>query len=385
MGMLALFWICNKFLNRYILSGVVEASVIMQLLVVTACGEYLLSDKICGERREVASRRKDGLVLIFCTFVICLLTLARPYFAVFFLIPLWKSIRTKRKLWIVALPLLAIGVIVLFFVNNHYFCSVYFNNIFTFERIRSAGVVGLLSRLLHSIVEISRMVWYAMRYHDCVGWYYILLFIELACMAWICIWRIITHSKAVCMFVVSLIGDSLILLSIIEMYDLGVGARHILSLIVANAVLLIVETHVSFGALLTVICVFSVALTQGKDTLPYKDEVYAEYMDALKVKFYEVVSVTDEISYDNVVAMPTADQSLLNPDQKICTYYGLLFAMPAGVGISLDYQNFYDEPENIKAGYILVHPDGSIRITLDNIGMNCIFENEEMALYKREF
>lgn len=385
MGMLSLFWITNKFLNRYVLSGVVEASVIMQLIIVTACGEYLLSEKNSGGRGRGFSSEKDGFVLAFCTFVICLLTLARPYFAVLFLIPLWKSIQTKRKLWIAGLPFLAIGIIALFFVNNHYFCSVYFSNIFSFERIRSDGISGLVSQLLHSLAEISRMIWYAIRYHDNVGWYYLLLFIELACMAGICIWRLIHRAQPIRMFVVSLVGNFLILLSIIEMYDLGVGARHILALIVVNAILLIIEIHFSFGAVLAVICILSIVLTHGKDALPYKDETYAEYMDTLKTTFSEVVTVTDEISYDNVVAMPTADQSPQNPEQKVCTYYGLLFAMPAGVGISLDFQDFYDAPENLKARYILVHPEGSIRATLENIGMTCIFENEEMALYSRDF
>lgn len=42
MAMLSLFWIANPFLNRYIVSGVVEASVTAQLLIVTACGIRLL-------------------------------------------------------------------------------------------------------------------------------------------------------------------------------------------------------------------------------------------------------------------------------------------------------------------------------------------------------
>ena len=60
-----------------------------------------------------------------------------------------------------------------------------------------------------------------------------------------------------------------------------------------------------------------------------------------------------------------------------------MFAMPAGVGISLDYEDFYNMPENIKARYILVHPDGLIRQKLEAIGMYCIYENEEPALYSK--
>lgn len=124
---------------------------------------------------------------------------------------------------------------------------------------------------------------------------------------------------------------------------------------------------------------FSIIQTQGADALPYKNDAYVEYMGILEKEFAEVVHVTEEISYDNVVAMPTADMDA--GGTGVCTYYGLLFAMPAGVGISLDFQDFYDVPENIRAGYIMVHPDGGIRIKLEEIGMVCIFRNEELAIY----
>lgn len=185
------------------------------------------------------------------------------------------------------------------------------------------------------------------------------------------------------MFPITLIGNALILLSIIIMYDLGVGARHILALIVVNAVLLIVEAHFSWGGILAVICLVSILQTGNADAPPYIKDDYAAYMDTLKEEFAKVVTVSDEISYNNVVAMPTADHDMNAPDQGVCTYYGLMFAMPSGVGISLDYEDYYDNPENIKAGYILVHPSGQIRLKLEAIGMHCVFANEELALYAR--
>lgn len=105
-------------------------------------------------------------------------------------------------------------------------------------------------------------------------------------------------------------------------------------------------------------------------------------MTELEEAFAEVITVTDELSYDNVVAMPTADHDAQNPELGVCTYYGILFAMPSGVGISLDFEDFYENPENLKAGYILVHRDGQIRHTLEEMGMKCVYEREELMLYK---
>ena len=384
MGMFSFFWITNQFVNRYVLSGVVEASIISQLMFVTACGEYLLSDRIRGQRDRTFSAAKDSSAMISCTAVICLLTLARPYFAVLFLIPFWKSMRDARKKWIVGLPLLAIVVMGLFFINNHYFCSTYFSNVLSFEKILQNGVWGFFKRLFEGFVEILRLIWYAIRYKGSgAGWYYLLLGIELMIMLLVCVKNRYCQRRSQPMFVITLTGNLLILGSIIEMYNLIVGARHILSLIMVNAVLLILEVGSSMGAVLALICIWSIVQTQGADGLPYKNSEYAAYMDTLEEAFSEVVKVTEEISYDNVVALPTADVSMQDPSQSVGAYYGLMFAMPPGVGISLDFQDFYEDPENIKAGYILVHPAGRIRQVLEEAGMVCVFENDELALYAR--
>lgn len=383
MGMFSLFWFSNQFLNRYLLSGVIEASVTAQLMIVTALGIYLLSDTLRQERKEMHFP-SDNAALILCTLLICFMTLGRPYFGVLFLIPFWKAWKDKRRVWLIMLPVLAIAVMVLFFVNNHFFCSTYFNNILSFQGVREEGFFGFFTQLFYSLIEIARLIWYAIRYKGVgVGWYYLLLGIELFVMMIACIRRKLCRRAIPPMFPITLIGNSLILLSIIEMYDLGVGARHILALIVANALLLVVETHLSVNGILAVICLFSIIQTGNADAPPYRDSVYAEYMEQLKEDFSNIVYVSDNISYENVVAMPTADHNAQNPDQGVSTYYGLMFAMPAGVGISLDFEDFYDAPESIKAGYILVHPEGLIRGKLEALGMYCIYENEELALYSK--
>lgn len=391
MGILSLFWIANQFLNRYVLSGVVEAAVIMELMIVTVCGEYLLSEHFhpasssSDTDNGSHSLNKNTAAMICCSFFTCLLTLARPYFAVFFLIPLWKAIRDRNKIWMAVLPFLAVGMEVMFFLNSHYFCAPYFKDILPFDEVRSAGILGMVTKFFDKLVEIARLIWYALRYPGVgVGWYYLLLAAELAAMVFYGLWCKYCRKKIPPMFCVALTGDLLILLSIIEIYDLGEGARHILSLIVVNAVLLALEIKSLIpGGILTAICILSLFRTQGADAPPYRDAAYAAYMEELHQEFSAVVKVTEEISYDNVVAMPTADADRSNPDHIVTTYYGIMYAMPAGVGISLDYQDYYDDPENIKAGYILVHPDGEIRMKLEEMGMVCIFQNEEMMVYSR--
>ncbi|MCM1186178.1 MAG: hypothetical protein NC251_13775 [Lachnoclostridium sp.] len=386
MGIFALFWIANPFLNRYVLSGVVEAAVIMELMIVIICGEALLSETT-GLNKAPQSTGKHAPAMVCCTALTILLTLARPYFAVFFLIPLWKAIKKRQKAWVIGLPFLAVGAEVLFFLNSHYFCAPYFSDILPFDELFSAGAGGFIVRFFHGFVEIAKLIWYALRYPGIgVGWYYLLLAVELGIMAFWCVRRKCCGKVAPPMFFIAMAGELLVLFSIIQLYDLGEGARHILSLIVVNAVLLVAEIpSVLPGGALAVICILSLFRIHGADGLPYKDSAYSAYMEILKQQLSEAVTVTNEISYDNVVAMPTADRDSKEPDTYVSTYYGLMYAMPAGVGISLDFQDYYDNPANIKAGYILVHPNGEIRMKLEEIGMICVFQNEEMMVYSRRF
>ena len=193
MVMLSLFWLCNQFLNRYLLSGVVEASVTAQLLIINALGVYILSDNIRPDHNE-KSVLTENTALILCTLFICYISLGRPYYEVLFLIPFWKACKSRKKSWQIILPVLAFFVMILFFINNHFFCSTYFSNIFSFEGIRNGGIPGLFSKLFRSLLEMARLIWYAVRYKGVgVGWYYALLFIEWAAMVIVCIYRKLHH------------------------------------------------------------------------------------------------------------------------------------------------------------------------------------------------
>ena len=89
-------------------------------------------------------------------------------------------------------------------------------------------------------------------------------------------------------------------------------------------------------------------------------------------------------SYDNVVGMPVSGCSKDDPNKEAVTYYGYLFAVPAGMGVSLDFWEMYEEPENIKAKYIVAHPNSRIRDILEENNMECVVEMDELVLYVRQ-
>lgn len=378
----SLFWVVFQFLNRHILSAVVEASVIQQLVLVVVFGVCLLSDKV-QERTKMTSR-KENVILVICTMFIFYMTVVRPYYAVYYLIPFWTVIKGRKKGGIIAVPVITTLSILCFYLYKKFFCAAYFADVILTDVVLEGGLSGIFSHLVADTIEIGKYIWYAVRYHDTVGWYYLLLFVELAAMFFVCLYNIYKKKQVPKMYVVSLVGNTLILLSIMLLYNLTVGARHILALIVVNAVLLIVESHANFGVLLGTIAIVCTLLAGEKEPLPYKDPEYAAWMEQLEILFDENIEVTDDMSYDNVVAMPTSDVSVMNNQSKVGTYYGLLYAMPSGMGISIDEERIYDEPENIKAKYILVHPDGGIALKLEEMGMECIIEQSDFAIYSKK-
>lgn len=379
----SVFWITFEYLNRHVLSGVVEASVVQQLVLVIVLGELLLSDKVGA--KQMLSQKKENVIVIICTALVFFMTVVRPYYAVFYLIPFWSVAKRRNKVGIVAVPVAAFLSLVVFFLYKEYFCAAYFGEVILTDVIMGPdGIRGILRHIVSDIVEIAKYIWYGIRYYDAVGWYYLLLLAELASMLGVCIYRGCRKKSIPKIYVVSLIGSTLILLSMMILYDLPTGGRHILAILVVNALILLVESHEGFCILLGGIGVLCTIFAGRREPIPYIEPEYAQWMEELEVLFAEKVQLTDELSYDNVVTLPVSDTSATDMQKKVGVYYGLMYAMPAGMGVSGDEERIYDNPENVKAKYILVHPDGMVRQKLEAMGMVCIMEQEEFALYARE-
>lgn len=378
----SLFWILFQFLNRHVLSGVVEASVIQQLVFVVVIGECLLSEK---KRMMIGmTRNKENILIILCTIIIFFMTVVRPYYAVYYLIPFWAVVRDKKRIGMIAVPVTAFLSIVCFVLYKKYTCAAYFDDVILMDDMLSAGIAGGFSHIINDVLELMRYIWYALRYQDVVGWYYLFFFVELAIMLFVCIYNLGKKKSLPQMYVVTLVGNGLILFSIILLYNLVVGGRHILPLIVVNSILLLTETHIGIGGFLSGLAILCTVLSGNNEPLPYAEEKYVEWMKSLEKVFAEHIEVTDIMSYDNVVGMPVSDKDKEDASKEVVTYYGLLYAMPAGMGVSLDFESFYDNPQNIKAKYVLAHPDGMIRQKLEDAGMNCIIEMEELVVYERQ-
>ena len=369
-------WLFYYFLNRYVVSGVIEAFFISTLIIIYSCGMYLHSSMVREQPGRCFTSRKNTIVLVGVTILIMYITICRPYYAVLFLIPFWKTIREKSIPGCIALPVSALLSIIIFFINNKYFCSTYFNNMLDFSG-------GGISKIADSLYRIWDSILASIQYDYDMGWYYIVFFFGMGLMLLHCIYRLLRRKSVSFLFVSTLIGNTLILLSILLIYELSVSARHILSLNVAMIFIILMEFHELWCAAFVYISIRCWMFIGNINPTSYINADYEPYFQSLRSTFAEHVTVSDELSYDNLVAMPTSDRHQENTNQTVATYYGLMYAMPAGVGISLDFEDYYENPDNLKAGYILCHPQGQIRLILEENDMTCVFENEEFVLYKR--
>lgn len=375
------FWLFFQFLNRHVLSGAIESTLILQLVIVVVLGEYLLSDKASS---QALSARKENWYVAICTTIVFFMTVLRPYYAVFYLIPFWAVIRKKKKIGIVAVPAVAFLSLVCFVLYKQYTCAAYFEDVIHIDERLAGGFAGIFVKIASDVVQLAKFIWYGFRYEDVTGWYYLFLFVELGIMLGVCIRNWIKKKPAPRMYVSTLIGNTLILLSIILLFTLVVGGRHILPLIVVNAIILLTETHINIGWLFGFIGILATLLAGNNEPIPYGNPEYVAWMESLEDAFAEHMEVTDTLSYDNVVGMPVSGFSREDSTKEAVTYYGYLYAVPAGMAVSIDFWEMYEDPENIKAKYILAHPDAKVRDRLEEIGMKCVLEMEELVLYVRE-
>lgn len=378
----AAFWCCFQFLIRHILSGAIEAFMIQLLVFVFVIGECLLSEKVRAKMN--LTPLKDTVLIVICTGIVFFMTVIRPYYAVFYLIPFWVVIQKKKIKGIITVPLVALLSMICFVLYKEYFCAAYFDDVIRIEDMLSGGIMGIFTMLFNNTLQIFKYVWYALRYYDVTGWYYSYLFVEWAIMFLACLYNAFRKKVLPKMYIVALVGEILIVISIMLLFTMVVGGRHILTLIVANAVILITETHIGIGGILALVGILCTLLSGKNEPLPYADDEYVAWMETLEEVFAEHMVVTDELSYDNVIGMPVRDKSREDGTTDTVTYYGYLYAVPAGIGVSLDYDYVYEDPENVKAKYVLAHPDGMIRLKLEEMGMKCVVEMDELVLYMRE-
>lgn len=341
---------------RHMLSGVAEPMYFMLLMIAVACAlDYFKEDKF-----KTAS-------FVICLIAISLLTMMRGYYAVLYLIPFWKCVKKKKAIpWVIGSAIVAV---IGFALIRKFFCASYYGGVIGTDIADSIKSFGT------NIILMAKYVWYAIRYRDgMVPWCYVLWITSMLCMGVDFTVYYINNKKVKETVLQTLIMNTSVFVAIFVLYDVGVGGRHLLTMTVVNFVVMLVDMDYRYFISTIIVGVAAFFLMNQIERLPYVDEEYALWMAELEEDFRECIVLTDDLSADNCMAMPTSDDNE-------CTYYGYMFAAPAGMGVSLDEREFYNDPSNLTADYIMVHPYGSARYILEDAGYECIYECDKLMLY----
>lgn len=356
--MFLLAFLVSPMLVRHMLSAVVEPMYYLLLIVSLAASlKYYKS-----EEQKTAS-------YVTALVTISLLTIMRGYFAVLFLIPFWKNIKEKK--WIYWPIISAISSSLLFLVTRFFFCASYYGGGIgsdLFDKIK-----GFFSNTL----QFLRLIWYSVRYKDAiVPWSYTYWALTMLCIVVALILSKAKEKKFNELYIITLIMNLCVYVAVLILYSLSSGGRHLLIFALMNTIILMSEADFKFLIPIVGCGIAALFLMNNIEGIPYADKEYVFWMNELTEEFNECIKLTDDLSMENVITMPTSDDNG-------ATYYGYLFAAPAGMGVSIDERSLYDDPSKITAGYVIVNPSGSARFSLEKAGYKNIFENDKIILYHK--
>lgn len=360
-------------LLRHIVSGAAEGSYFMMLMPIAALGCFLFDEK-----KDTEKKKKVMAAFISVLVLVSYLTIERGYYAVLFLIPFWNMIRNKDLKKVIATFATGFVSIALFAVVRMFLCADYYGGVFGFGE--DAGIGFFFFRA----VEIMKLMWYGIRYNGgTVNWSFIIWALTVAMLLILLLVKLIKDKKLEEMCAIMLIDEAIVFAAFLFLYGNESG-RHLLGFAVMNMIVLCVRADWQYFVAIFIFGLLSYKLmcNTGGEAIPYKNDEYAAWFDGVKEDFAEAIEVTDGLSMRNMVAMPTYDYKNDGSGDVVCTHYGLMFALPEAMGMSLDEGSIYDDKSNIKAGYILVHPEGTIRIKLEEYGYTNVLENDTFVLYK---
>lgn len=360
---------------RYTVSGMAEPLFYMGALLFAAC--------------VIRMREDERMRFVYGAFVVLLyMTVIRPYFVIFMLIPaieLWK--RKRQKGLLISMGFAAGGML-LYVLLNSQLCAPYFIatiDYSSFTLLReghplqaAAYMLTTLKNGCLSIVSFLRMEFSPGGFALGEMW---LTFLLLAFLLIVQLFAVKKEKRG--QLAAVLVSSVAVAVVILVFYSPNMGARHIL---ICCCILLAMLTE-GKGRLLAVQCVLLLTVCF---ILPKEDEVYRVPYQTAKMEkqltkwerqYEELIPVTEDCSWDNSVMWVMTDS-----DREGNIYYmshAMLYALPKGSGISIT-QNLYVLQQGvagISSRYILTPPKGQVADLLKSAGATRLAKDKYSSLW----
>ncbi|MCR4617986.1 MAG: hypothetical protein K5669_07355 [Lachnospiraceae bacterium] len=338
---------------------------------------------------------KDILIYLILTYLVIM----RPYLATLFVFPLYLAFKRtgKKKLfYAVACVLIALISLVLYSKINDKFTAPYIGDVYIdyFSKVFTHGPRTVFNEVVQSLDSNMRLMLFrigkAFNGLDSVGGYYLCFIISSLLVATLGILGFIGKafkgiasknkknnspvtydSKAVSplLYLLVFVAQLSVLLAVLILYNVADGYRHLVVFIVLDIFIMCMDKHISAYVKLPLQAVCAAAfilfflvkadipdykLPVIKNSSPEREQFYSHAKE-----INEILSLTDEISWDNTVdVLPSSSENLE------CYYL-----VPSGFGINLCEESYLESNiNNLKSKYIILPADNTLCSKLIDIG-----------------
>lgn len=401
LGILVFLFILYTPFVRYMLSGMPEILCFGLLILFVAFGV-----------RFVREEKTGSLVGMFV--LSGLLTLMRPYFLLFMLLPIFFMIRQYRWKGILGSVAFLGTVLFLYAMIKHYLGAEYFAPLFFTDWVDAffeRGFIGGLSYTWQKFVTMGSSFMGHAREGMGEGLASGAIFCSFLVMGALFAWQTISGllkwlvkrnqpksaQEEGC-------GNSLpgewflyahmafcflgMLVALLLMYKLTEGSKHLLTFMAAGIFLIsLMETrYYKKVALIGIVFAYLFtykALDPYDYQVPFADAYSVEQILNWQSVTAEHLVLTKENvpNYDNCVIWTLSDET---KDGWKATKWQLLYALPKGFGISCCDQSYIRENfDGLQSRYLAVIVGGPIDRICDEKGFEEIYRDRDMVLYKR--
>lgn len=382
--MLGVMYVSSLFSARYMLSAMSETSCsFWAILYLGLCINY-------GKEQKTSK-------LVFLFLIVGVMTLIRPYYLIFMLLPAYYAF-VKFRLPSVFVSIGAVlGFGILYFVISEKFCADYFSNLYHQVWLSNYGISEAGKAVWDTILLLYRNFkdFVKLFINDLKGtenafgligqFTIIVLFLLVQAVE-----EGISKRKERAWFYGYFGGSFLtILAAFFLLYQMHAGNRHLLVLIVMGIFLLSrmedkywIKTGLVTLALLFFF--FRVPAGSEQKMLYYRDSaIEAELQAWEEVMQAELVPEKEAVpNWDNVVLWAYSDTESGEADYLI-TRWQLLYAVPSGLGISCCQQSYIlNGFDTLKGKYLAVIPDGQIDELCIRNGKREIGRTQNLVLYE---
>lgn len=343
------------------------------------------------------------LILIFLS--ITLLSLMRPYFMVFLLLPGMLWVRRSKfagffgTVLITAINLLGYKLVTYFFAAPYFYSSMATDFI---EVFKNEGLFAGCLFLFHKIYD----KWILIRWEMSLGVrqgftdgqiYFACCIAMLFLFIWllsdlikirgqkgnkdrIIIRNIVLESSQLVFFVI-------MLLAIIVLYQIAEGSRHILVFLIGFILVGAMRDDCSLEKNILTLTAFAYLFIVKYDeaplySVPYANEDVIQEVENLSGRFSSCISLNceDVPSFENVVVW-VAEEAVNGEKRNIP--WRVLFALPDGVGISCCLPQYITENiDELKGRYLIAIPNGRTDLLCQEKEMELLMREESFVLYK---